>query len=454
MHIFMPDEVLEIIRRLEAAGFEAYAVGGCVRDSLLGREPDDWDITTSARPEQVKDVFTRTVDTGIQHGTVTVLLHGKGFEVTTYRIDGKYLDGRHPESVEFAGNLEEDLKRRDFTINAMAYHPDRGLVDLYGGRKDLENGLIRAVGDPEKRFGEDALRMLRAIRFSGQLGFKLEDATRDAIKDMAPNLKKVSAERIRVELEKLLVSPYPERLRDAYYLGLTAVFLPEFDTMMDTPQNTPHHMYSVGEHTLHALMNIRADRILRMVMLFHDVGKPACHTTDANGIDHFKGHPAAGARITDEIMRRLKFDNETRRRVTHFVYWHEDRPAYKEASVRRLLSRIGLDYFPEMFEVKRADMLAQSEYLRQQKMDRLDYYIKIYKKQQESHECVDLKHLAVTGKDLVEVGIPQGKRIGELLQAALEKVLEDPDKNRKDVLLPYIVQRYKDPDALQGAGQQ
>ncbi len=454
MHIFMPDEVLEIIRRLEAAGFEAYAVGGCVRDSLLGREPDDWDITTSARPEQVKDVFTRTVDTGIQHGTVTVLLHGKGFEVTTYRIDGKYLDGRHPESVEFAGNLEEDLKRRDFTINAMAYHPDRGLVDLYGGRKDLENGLIRAVGDPEKRFGEDALRMLRAIRFSGQLGFKLEDATRDAIKDMAPNLKKVSAERIRVELEKLLVSPYPERLRDAYYLGLTAVFLPEFDTMMDTPQNTPHHMYSVGEHTLHALMNIRADRILRMVMLFHDVGKPACHTTDANGIDHFKGHPAAGARITDEIMRRLKFDNETRRRVTHFVYWHEDRPAYKEASVRRLLSRIGLDYFPEMFEVKRADMLAQSEYLRQQKMDRLDYYIKIYKKQQESHECVDLKHLAVTGKDLVEVGIPQGKRIGELLQAALEKVLEDPDKNRKDVLLPYIVQRYKAPDALQGAGQQ
>ena len=270
----IPQKVEIIINILEKAGYEAYAVGGCVRDALLGRTPNDWDITTSAKPEQVKALFHRTVDTGIAHGTVTVLLEKEGFEVTTYRVDGEYEDGRHPKEVTFTACLEEDLKRRDFTINAMAYNPRKGLVDLFEGQKDLENKVIRCVGDPLERFTEDALRIMRAVRFSAQLGFSLEEETRKALSVLAPNLKHVSAERIQVELVKLLVSPHPDYLRIAYEAGVTREFLPEFDRCMETPQNTPHHCYNVGEHILHSLLYVRADKVLRLTMLLHDIDKP------------------------------------------------------------------------------------------------------------------------------------------------------------------------------------
>ena len=259
MKLTIPVNAEKILRVLEKQGFEAFIVGGCVRDSILGRRPDDWDITTSARPEQVKALFRRTVDTGLKHGTVTVLMDKESYEVTTYRIDGEYEDGRHPKEVAFTASLEEDLKRRDFTINAMAYHPDRGLVDLFRGMDDIRAEIIRCVGNPLERFGEDALRILRAVRFSAQLGFSIEAETKTGIEELAPNLKLVSAERIQTELVKLLVSPHPDYFLTAYETGITRQFLPEFDACMETGQNTPHHCLSVGLHTLQSLLNIRPE---------------------------------------------------------------------------------------------------------------------------------------------------------------------------------------------------
>lgn len=295
--ISLPAKVARILNTLGEHGYEAYAVGGCVRDSLLGRTPQDWDITTSARPEQVKALFRHTIDTGIQHGTVTVMLEHEGFEVTTYRIDGEYEDARHPKEVAFTANLLEDLKRRDFTINAMAYNEVTGLVDAFDGIGDLERGVIRCVGNAMERFSEDALRMLRAVRFAAQLGFSIEQETQEAIAGLAGNIKKVSAERIQVELVKLLTSPNPGELKVAYRMGLTAVFLPEFDVMMETPQNNPHHCCSVGEHTLKAIEAVPADKVLRLTMLLHDIAKPACRTTDKKGVDHFYGHPVRGSEM-------------------------------------------------------------------------------------------------------------------------------------------------------------
>ncbi len=255
--IALPEAVRDIIHTLQGAGYEAWAVGGCVRDSILGRVPDDWDITTSARPEQVKALFKKTVDTGIQHGTVTVLWHREGYEVTTYRIDGEYEDSRHPKEVQFTASLREDLRRRDFTINAMAYNEEAGLVDIFGGIGDIRAKKIRCVGDPMERFSEDALRMMRAVRFSAQLGYEIEAETEAAICRLSHTLEKISAERIRTELVKLLVSPHPELIRACWRTGMTAVFLPEFDRMMETAQNNRHHCYCVGEHTIRAMELLR-----------------------------------------------------------------------------------------------------------------------------------------------------------------------------------------------------
>src|SRR5699024_707196 len=260
--------------------------------------------TTSAKHEQIKKLFRRTVDTGIEHGTVTVLIGKDSFEVTTYRVDGAYEDGRHPKEVHFTSRLEEDLQRRDFTINAMAYNDEVRLVDVFGGMKDLNHHLIRCVGDSWERFSEDALRILRAVRYSAQLNFPIEKETAQAVRELAPTLEKISAERIQAELVKLLVSPHPERIQDAYELGITKVILPEWDTMVGVEQNTPHHKYDVAQHTLHALKNVKRDKILRLTMLFHDMGKPSMRTTDENGRDHFKGHALVSEEIARKAMRR------------------------------------------------------------------------------------------------------------------------------------------------------
>lgn len=442
IQIQIPEKVNKIIRTLAAAGHEAYAVGGCVRDAVLGREPADWDITTSALPMEVKALFGRTIDTGLQHGTVTVMLEQEGFEVTTYRVDGEYEDCRHPKEVRFTGSLLEDLKRRDFTINAMAYNEAEGLVDAFDGIGDLRRGIIRCVGRAEERFTEDALRMLRAIRFSAQLGFVLEEGTRSAIESLCGNLKKVSAERIQAELVKLLTSPHPERLREAWETGITRVVLPEFDACMACGQNNPHHIYSVGEHTLHALQRIEADKTLRLAVLLHDFGKPEVKTTDEAGVDHFKRHQEAGGKLAEKILRRLKFDNETIRTVTKLVWCHDYRPALTPARVRRAVNRIGEDLFPLYLKVQRADILAQNPKTQEPKLEALQEVGRIYEKILKEKDCITLKQLAVSGRDLMEAGFSPGPKLGEILQELLERVLEDPEKNQKEWLLQEAVRKY------------
>lgn len=433
--IHLPEKVHTIIHTLQEHGYEAYAVGGCVRDSILGRTPEDWDITTSAMPEETKALFERTFDTGIEHGTVTVLLGREGFEVTTYRIDGKYEDSRHPKEVTFTRNLKEDLLRRDFTINAMAYNEKDGLVDIFGGLDDIEEGVIRCVGNALSRFSEDALRILRGVRFAAQLGFAIDEETRAGMRSLAPTLLNISAERIQVELVKMLVSPRPDMLRTAYELGITKEFLPEFDVLMTTEQETPHHMYNVGEHTLHALMNVRADKVLRLTMLLHDMGKPELKTMDADGVAHFKKHAIRSEEIAKTVLRRLKFDNDTLHKVSKLVLYHDYRMPATAKNVRRAMNKIGKDLFPLYLEVRRADMLAQSEFLREEKLRNIDETEALYEEIIQAGQCVTLKELAVTGKDLIAAGMRPGKEIGEILDHFLELVIETPEMNTKEKLL-------------------
>lgn len=440
MDIRLPEHVKFIIDTLEEAGFEAYAVGGCVRDTILKREPQDWDITTSARPEQVKGLFSRTIDTGIAHGTVTVMLERTGYEVTTYRIDGEYEDARHPSGVTFTADLLEDLKRRDFTINAMAYHPRRGLVDAFGGMGDMEAGIVRCVGDPKERFGEDALRMLRAVRFAAQLGFAVEEHTRQAVTAMAPLLGKVSAERIQAELVKLLTSPHPEEMRTLYETGLSRVVLPEWDAMMETEQNNPHHCYTVGEHTIKVLKGTEPDRILRLSALLHDVAKPVCRSVDEKGIDHFYGHPEQGALLARKILRRLKFDNAATGMVSKLVAGHDVNPPLTDRGVRRAIRRVGQECYPMLFDLKKADILAQSGYRREEKLEALERYRQLYEEIMARQDCLSLKDLAVNGRDLMELGVPAGSRLGEILSELLELVVEDPEKNTKEYLTGYTLE--------------
>lgn len=436
--INIPAGAAKILSTLEKHGYEAFVVGGCVRDSLLGREPNDWDITTSALPKEVKALFPRTIDTGLKHGTVTVLMDREPYEVTTYRIDGEYLDGRHPSGVTFTTSLEEDLMRRDFTINAMAYSESAGLKDFFGGITDLQEGVVRAVGDPMKRFGEDALRIMRAVRFAAQLGYEVDDETVRAMKELAPTLRKVSAERIAVELEKTLLSPHPEKLRMAWECGITAVILPEFDRCMETPQNNPHHCYNVGEHTIQSILHTRPDRILRLTMLFHDFGKPACRTTDEKGIDHYYKHPEVSAEMANRILRRLKYDNFTRVRVVKLVRFHDRNPRMTQPGIRKTIIAISPELFPRWLEVKEADILAQSLYKRQEKLDYLTELRRVYREILDNKDCLALSDLAVDGNDLIAAGVPNGKEIGRILHEMLDDVVNTPRHNEKE----YLIERY------------
>jgi len=434
--IQLPEKVKYIIDTIMEAGYEAYAVGGCIRDSILGRIPDDWDITTSASPYQVKELFPRTLDTGLKHGTVTVMMDKEGFEVTTYRIDGEYEDSRHPKEVTFTSNLVEDLKRRDFTINAMAYNEKDGLIDAFEGMEDIRRKRIRCVGSPMERFTEDALRMMRAVRFSAQLGYAIEEETAKAISVLAANLKKISAERIQVELVKLVTSPNPDFLRIAYETGITAVILPEFDACMKTEQNNPHHCYSVGEHTLKAMMSVKADKVLRLSLLFHDMGKPQRLTIDEAGISHFYGHPALSEEMAGKILHRLKFDNDTIYMVKKLVLYHDYETQAMPVKVRRAIMKIGEDVFPLLFDVKRADIEAQSDYKREEKLQKLCAVKAVYEQVLEEKQCVSLQTLAVSGRDLMEqAGMSSGKELGEMLKMLLEVVVEDPSLNKKEVLI-------------------
>lgn len=443
MKMILPEKVNFIIHTLQKHGFEGYAVGGCVRDAMLLREPQDWDITTSAKPEQVKALFGHTIDTGIQHGTVTVMLGQEGFEVTTYRIDGEYEDARHPKEVQFTSNLLEDLKRRDFTINAMAYNDQGGLIDAFDGLKDLKCGMIRCVGTAEERFTEDALRMLRAVRFAAQLGFTIEEETGRAMKKLAPNLARVSAERIQTELLKLLLSAHPEEIKTAWENGLTKVFLPEFDVMMETGQKNVHHKYSVGEHTIAGLQAVEPDKVLRLTMLLHDVAKPLCKTVDWNGTDHFYGHEAKGEEIARQILRRLKFDNDTTARVCRLIKCHDQMPLLTEKAVRRAIYKNGIEQYPALFSIKWADTMAQSDYRREEKLEAIQTYRKLYEAIMEKQQCLSIKDLSLNGSDLIALGMQPGKAIGEMLHWLLEQVLEEPEVNTREQLISLYKNKVK-----------
>jgi tRNA nucleotidyltransferase (CCA-adding enzyme) len=427
--IELPKKVNFIISRLLENGYDAYAVGGCVRDSILGRIPDDWDITTNATPTEVKKLFFKTIDTGIAHGTVTVMLEHEGFEVTTYRIDGEYEDSRHPKSVSFTENLIEDLKRRDFTVNAMAYNDKRGIVDEFSGIEDLKNKVIRCVGNPEDRFCEDALRILRAVRFSAQLGFQIEAETKKAIQKLAINLEHISAERIQVELVKLLISSHPARLRDAYELGITKIILPEFNKMMGCNQNNPHHLYTVGEHTIKAVEQVENNKALRLAMLLHDVAKPDTRTTDEEGIDHFYGHPDLSVQMTKQILKRLRFDNETTNKVCLLIKYHDVDIDNEKRAVRRMVNKVGEENFLDLLKVKRADILAQSSYRREEKLLNVSTLEKLFREVMKDKECISLKTLAVTGQDLIDNGIKPGKQMGIILDTLLKEVIDEPNQN-------------------------
>ncbi len=442
IRITIPPRAAEILDTLHGAGFEAYVVGGCVRDSVIGREPGDWDITTNALPQDVKALFRRTIDTGIEHGTVTVMLGSEGYEVTTYRLDGEYEDGRHPKAVTFTPSLVEDLKRRDFTINAMAYDEEHGLVDEFDGQQDLEQKVIRCVGDPMERLSEDALRMMRAVRFGAQLDFAIEQQTWEAIRNLAGTLEKISAERIRVELEKLLVSAHPEQFRIFYDLGLTGVFMPEFNRCMECPQTNPHHCYSVGEHILKAVEVIREcsdDKDLRLAVLLHDIAKPVVKTTDAEGIDHFHGHAELGEKMAEEILRRLKYDNDTIRHVKALVRWHDIRflkPDRTPERVRKWIWRVGgPDIFRELLDVRYADTLAQSEYKREAKLQEITDLRAMLEEILAAGDPLSIADLCVGGQDLKEAGITPGPDMGKMLKCMLREVLRVPAHNTKEYLL-------------------
>lgn len=437
MLINLPEDVKKIINTIEAAGYEAYAVGGCVRDAALGRVPHDWDITTSADPYKVKALFKYTFDTGIQHGTVTVVLGGENYEVTTYRVDGDYADGRHPDKVDFTKSLEEDLKRRDFTINAMAYHPERGLVDLFDGIGDLEAKIVRCVGNPIDRFTEDALRMMRAVRFAAQLGFNIEENTYMAVLKLSDRLKLVSQERITDEMCKLLTSANPGMFIELYKLSLTPHFFPEFDQMMKCTQNTKYHCYTVGEHTLKVVENVSNDRTLRLAALLHDVGK-LYTKTEKDGVEHFYGHAKVSSDEARKIIRRWRLDNDTLKAVGLLALYHDSRFEYTEKNVRKLMNKVGRELMPGLLALMEADLSGKSEYSITQYTENLKLLRTVYETIAERGDAVSISELDITGNDLMEHGVPKGKEIGETLNRLLELVLDDPTLNSKEKLIKKI----------------
>ena len=439
----LPQSVSRALSMLEEAGYEAFIVGGCVRDYLMGLPPKDYDITTSALPAQTARVFAAypVIETGIQHGTVTVVMGGVPLEITTYRTEGTYSDNRHPDSVSFTASLREDVARRDFTMNAIAYSPARGLIDHFGGEADIREGVIRCVGDPDTRFREDALRMMRGVRFASVLGFTIEENTAAAIHENRERIPTVSAERIQVELTKLLCGDNVRSVLMDWWDVLGTV-IPEILPMHGFDQRTPYHIYDVWEHTAVAVQETPPVPYLRLSALLHDVGKPSSFFTDEKGIGHFYGHPAVSARMTEEILARLKYDNVTRRRVITLVKEHDRIIEPKETAVKRALSRLTPEVFFDLLTIKRADNLAQSPNYR----DRLETYDTMEDMARDmlaKNECISVASLAVNGNDLIALGMKPGKEIGEMLTHLLEQVIRGKLENDKEKLLAYVKKKMR-----------
>lgn len=434
--IKVPENAAYLINKLTEAGFEAYAVGGCVRDSLSGRTPNDWDITTSALPEEVLSVLGKhnVIESGMKHGTVTVKQGGELFEITTFRTDGEYLDNRRPESVTFVKSLKEDLSRRDFTINAMAYNDMDGLQDYFGGESDLSAGVIRCVGEADLRFGEDALRILRALRFASRLGFNIEPQTAASIHRNAALLNNISAERICAELLQIIDGEYAENVLIEYSDVIRTV-IPEIGAMIGLEQYNPHHIFDVWEHTIRVIVNSPHGKVMRLAALLHDVGKPQCFSLDSNGVGHFHGHPKVSADMAGVIMRRLRLDNKTISRVVTIIEFHDYRPTPDAKSVRRLLSKIGADAYTDLMALKRADVLGQNPATFNEKLAYIEELERIFREQTRNGEEYSLRTLNIKGSDLIALGVKDGREIGKTLNALLSMVIDGEIENDRDELI-------------------
>ena len=440
MKIDLPEWAERVLSTLNGAGYEAYAVGGCVRDALLGRPIHDIDVTTSATPEAVKAAFVGTpvIETGIKHGTVTVLMDHHPVEVTTYRSESGYADGRHPDSVTFGCSLADDLSRRDFTVNAMAYHPDEGLVDRFGGQADLDNRVIRCVGEPKRRFEEDALRVLRALRFSSVLDFSIDPATADAIHECAPRIRLVSVERIASEFTRFLTGPRAGSLLREFS-DVIGVFLPEFLPAVGFDQHNYHHKYTVYDHISAVVDAAPADPILRLAALLHDVGKPRCFSLDGEGVGHFYGHATLSAEIADEVLHRLRLDNHTIDEVVRLIRYHDGPIDEDKRAVRRKMAKLGEENFFRLLALQRADCMGQADWL----SDRLAHYDaleRIAREICEAEECLSVSKLAVNGHDLIALGY-QGRAIGDALHTLLEAVLSEQVENEKNALIVFLTEK-------------
>lgn len=429
----IPESVRKVLAALEAAGYEAWCVGGCVRDLLLGRNPGDWDVTTSALPEETMSVFKgHAIPTGLQHGTVTVRQDHCSVEVTTYRVDGAYLDHRRPDSVTFTRSLEEDLQRRDFTVNAMALGLCGELRDPFGGRKDLGNRILRCVGDPDRRFNEDALRILRGLRFAAVLGFEIEEKTAESIHRNRELLREIAAERIQTELLKLLCGPFAVNVLRAYP-DVLGVFWPEILPMVGFDQKNYHHCYDVWEHTLHALAATPGDAALRCAVLLHDIGKPQCFTVDEAGVGHFYGHGNLSRELADQMLRRLKCSTEFRETVVQLVDWHDRMVEPTEKGVRKALRRLGEENLRRLIAVKRADNFGQAPEFRSRQKE-LDLGESLLEKLLEEDACFSLKQLEINGHDLLRLGF-KGPAIGKTLEMLLDSVVNGELPNQREILL-------------------
>ena len=438
MKIDIPGYARTALDMLHACGFKAYIVGGCVRDAVLGKAPDDYDICTDCTPDMMKQVFAGfpAIETGIKHGTLTVLIDRKPIEITTFRSDGKYTDHRKPDSVRFEKELSQDLKRRDFTVNALCYNEREGIVDLFGGISDIENKVIKCVGKPQERFDEDALRIMRAMRFSSVLDFEIEKNTAQAIHEQKELLRAISAERIAAALKKLLCGRDPARILTEYR-DVMAVVIPQLEPCFDFAQNNPHHCYDVYTHICRSVNNIEPDWVLRLTMLLHDIGKPAVMTVDENGIFHFKTHQQKSADMAQEITAALKLDNKSRKRIHSLVLEHDNRIPARKKSVRRLLSKYDAQFFADYLKVRRADTLAQSEYLRNQKLAELDELERLAREILDEQLCLHISDLDINGNDLKALGL-DNTEIGKGLKLLLEAVIEERIPNRKAELTDYI----------------
>ncbi len=429
--------VIDILKR---AGYEAYIVGGSVRDYLLGLDSHDIDITTCAHPDEIKQVFAdfRTIDTGIRHGTVTILYEDLPIEVTTFRADGEYLDHRRPKQVSFVRNLKEDLMRRDFTINAMAY--DEDLIDIFGGRDDLENKLIRAVGDPDMRFREDALRILRALRFASQLGFKIERRTALAMRKNRELLRDISAERVQKELNQILLGKNVKNVLQRYY-DIIAVCIPEILRMVGFDQHNKYHVYDVYKHSIVALAKSKCDLIVRLTLLFHDIGKPEVFSLDENGCGHFYRHATESVKITRTIFNRLKYDNDTKNQVLRLIEYHDAVLSEDDKSIKRWLNRLGEDLFKKLIEVQKGDNFGQNPALRD-RQNRLENICKRIDEIVAEKECFSLRQLAIDGYDMIALGY-SGAEIKTALNFALESVINNKVTNDKDAIIEYLKAKLK-----------